>query len=71
MKSKVIELTDEQKSDEGLISGCVAGAIQKEDYINKIKSVGFEIKILGEDKDLSKRQYQWINLESLKIEAVK
>ncbi len=65
------ELTDEQKSNEELISGCVAGAIQKEDYINMIKKVGFGVKILGEDKEISKRQYQGINLESLKIEAVK
>lgn len=65
------ELTDEQKSDEGLISGCVAGAVQKEDYINKIKNAGFDLKILSEDKEISKRQYQGINLESLKIEAVK
>lgn len=65
------ELTEEQKSDEGLISGCVAGAVQKEDYINIIKNVGFNVKILGEDKDISKRQYQGINLESLKIEAIK
>lgn len=65
------ELTEEQKNDEGLISGCVAGAVQKEDYIDMIKKAGFGVKILDEDKDISKRQYQGINLESLKIEAVK
>lgn len=65
------ELTEEQKNNEKLISCCVAGAVQKEDYINIIKKVGFDVKILGEDKDISKRQYQGINLESLKIEAVK
>ncbi|MBD3253371.1 arsenite methyltransferase [Candidatus Pacearchaeota archaeon] len=65
------ELTEEQKREEGLISGCVAGAVQKENYINMIKKAGFEIKILSEDKEISKRQYQGISLESLKIEAVK
>ncbi|MBU1136105.1 MAG: arsenite methyltransferase [Nanoarchaeota archaeon] len=65
------ELTDEQKQNEELISGCVAGAIQKEDYISIMKRVGFEVRILGEDKEISKRQYQGINLESLKIEAIK
>jgi len=65
------ELTKEQKSDEGLLTGCVAGALQKEDYINKIKRAGFEVKILGEDKDISKRQYEGISLESLKIESTK
>ena len=65
------QLTDEQKQNEELISGCVAGAIQKEDYISIMKRVGFEVRILGEDKEISKRQYQGINLESLKIEAIK
>lgn len=65
------ELTDEQKRDEVLLTGCVAGALQKEDYLNKIKNAGFEVKILSEDKDISKRQYEGIALESLKIEATK
>ncbi len=65
------ELTEEQKKDEGLLTGCVAGALQKEDYLNKIKSAGFEFSILNEDKDISKRQYEGIPLESLKIEIIK
>jgi len=65
------ELTEEQKSDEGLLTGCVAGALQKEEYLKKIKNAGFKVKILGEDKDISKRQYNKIHLESLKIEAIK
>lgn len=65
------ELTKEQKNNERLLTGCVAGALQKAEYIQKIKNVGFQVKILGEDKDISKRQYSGINLESLKIEAIK
>jgi len=65
------ELTKKQKEDKDLISGCVAGALQKEDYANLIEKAGFRIKILGEDKDISKRQYQGIALESLKVEATK
>jgi len=65
------ELTKEQKKDEGLLTGCVAGALQKEDYINKMKRAGFEVKILSEDIDISKRQYEGIALESLKVEAIK
>jgi len=65
------KLIKEQKEDENLISGCVAGALQKEDYINLIERVGLKIRILGEDKDISKRQYGGIALESLKIEATK
>ena len=65
------ELTKEQKQDKELISGCVSGALQKEDYINKIKMAGFDVRILGEDKEISKRQYEGIPLESLKVEATK
>jgi arsenite methyltransferase len=65
------ELIREQKQDKELISGCVAGALQKEDYLGKIKNAGFKVKIIGEDKSISKRQYSGINLESLKIEGIK
>ena len=65
------ELTKEQKNDERLLTGCVAGALQKEDYIRKMKNAGFKIKILGEDKGISKTQYNGVALESLKIEARK
>jgi arsenite methyltransferase len=65
------ELTDEQKSSDELMVGCVSGALQKEDYISKIEKAGFKVNILGEDTDISKRQYTGIALESLKIEAIK
>ncbi len=65
------ELSEEQKNDKDLITGCVGGALQRNDYLNKIKNAGFKVKILGEDEDISKRQYDGILLESLKIEAYK
>jgi arsenite methyltransferase len=65
------ELDEKQKNDKELISGCVAGALLKQDYLNKIKQSGFEVKILSEDKEISERQYQGIALESLKLEATK
>ena len=65
------KLSDKQKNNKDLISGCVAGALQKEDYLKIIKDSGFKVNILGEDKDISKRQYQSIALESLKLEAIK
>ena len=65
------ELTKEQKNNPDLLSGCVAGALQKEDYIKIIKKVGFKVNILSEDKEISKKQYNGIALESLKVEAVK
>jgi ubiquinone/menaquinone biosynthesis C-methylase UbiE len=65
------KLTEKQKKDEGLLTGCVAGALQKEDYLNIVKRAGFKVKVLGEDKDISKRQYEGIALESLKLELTK
>lgn len=65
------ELPPEQRSNEELIVGCVAGALLKNDYIKLIKKAGFHVKILSENKDISKQQYKSIPLESLMIEAVK
>ncbi len=65
------ELTSDQKNDPELIAGCVGGALLKDKYINIMKSVGLNVKILSEDKDISERQYNGINLESIKIEASK
>jgi len=65
------KLSYKQKNNPDLLSGCVAGALLKEDYLNIIKKAGFDIKILGEDKDISKTQYKGIELESLKVELIK
>jgi arsenite methyltransferase len=65
------ELSDEQKKNVELLSGCVAGALLKDDYLRKIEMAGFEVKILSEDKEISERQYQGIVLESLKLAATK
>jgi SAM-dependent methyltransferase len=65
------KLTEDQKKDEGLLTACVAGALQKEEYIKKMKNVGFNVKILNEDLEISERQYSGLPIESLKLEAVK
>lgn len=65
------ELTQEQRYDKELIAGCVGGAILKDEYIKLIQNAGFKVKVLAEDKKISKRQYNGIKLESLKIEARK
>ena len=65
------KLTEEQLNDEDLLSGCVAGALQKQDYLGKIEQAGFRLKIIGEDKEISKMQYNDLALESIKIEATK
>jgi hypothetical protein len=43
----------------------------KKDYKEKIKNVGFRVRILSEDKKISKAQYNDIALESIKVEAIK
>ena len=65
------ELSDKQKSDGELLCGCVAGALLKDDYIHEIEKAGFEVKVLGEDAEISERQYNGIALESLKLAAKK
>ncbi|HRY82254.1 MAG TPA: arsenite methyltransferase [Candidatus Moranbacteria bacterium] len=65
------ELPEEIKNNKDLLSGCVAGALLKDNYISKMKKAGFEIEVLSEDKDISKKQYSNMPLESLKIKAVK
>ena len=65
------ELTEEQKNDEDLVAGCVGGALLKEDYLKIIRDAGLNYRIISEDKEISKIQYQGIPLESLHIEASK
>ncbi|MCX6763893.1 MAG: arsenite methyltransferase [Candidatus Moranbacteria bacterium] len=65
------ELPEEIKNNPVLLSGCVAGAIMKDYYIAKMEKAGFAVEVLSEDKDISKKQYQSMPLESLKVKAVK
>ncbi len=65
------ELSTEQKNDKDLLTGCVAGALLKDDYLDKIKKAGFDIRILSENKEISKQQYQGIALESIMVELIK
>jgi len=64
------ELTAEQRNDTALLTGCVAGALMKDEYIGKLETAGFEVRILNEDTKISKIQYNGMALESIKIEAV-
>lgn len=65
------DISDEIKNNEELLGGCVGGALLRDDYIEIVKAAGFKVNILSEDKDISKRQYNGIPLESLKIEVIK
>jgi Methylase involved in ubiquinone/menaquinone biosynthesis len=65
------ELTEEERNNEELICACVGGALLREDYLNKIREAGFSINIIGEDVEISERQYSGYPLESLKLELFK
>lgn len=65
------ELAPEKRADPELLCGCVGGAILKDDYLSKLRSAGFDVSILDEDRDISKTQYKGINLMSLKFKASK
>jgi len=65
------DISEDIKNNEELLGGCVGGALLRDEYIKIVESAGFKIKILSEDKEISKRQYNGIPLESLKIEATK
>lgn len=65
------ELPEEKRRDERLLCGCVGGAILKDDYISIAREAGFEVEVLGEDKEISKEQYKGVDLESLKLKLVK
>lgn len=65
------ELTPEQREDEELIASCVGGALMRNDYLAIVGKAGLELKILGENKDISKKQYQGLPLESLSLEISK
>ena len=65
------ELTPEQRNDPELIAGCIGGAVMREEYLDYMKSVGFEVRILSEDSEISERQYNGLKLESIYVEARK
>lgn len=64
------ELSEAQRNDETLIAGCIGGALLKKDYLETIKKAGLKARIVHEDKEISKTQYNGIALESLKLEVV-
>ncbi len=63
------DLPEELKDDSGLLAGCIAGAVLKEEYLKLLKKAGFSLEILNEDLDISKRQYGDLPVESLKLKA--
>lgn len=65
------ELTEEQRNNKKLISGCVAGALLRDDYLSKIREAGFAVRVLYENTGISKQQYNGMPLESIMVELTK
>ena len=65
------ELSPEQREDENLVATCVGGALLKDKYLNLVRQAGFKVEIISENKEISKTQYQGINLESLSLKLLK
>ena len=65
------ELSESQRNNEELIAGCVGGAVLKDKYIDTIKEANLKVNILNENKEISKKQYQGLPLESMSLEISK
>ena len=63
------DLPEDLKNDSGLLAGCVAGAVLKEEYLGLLKKAGFSVEIVAEDSDISKWQYGGLPVESLKLKV--
>ena len=65
------DLSEEQRNDVELVVGCVGGAMLKNKYIETIEQAGLKVTILNENKEISKKQYRGLPLESLSLEISK
>lgn len=61
-------LASDQKRDPKLLCACVSGAMLKNDYLGELKTVGFDVEIVGEDRTINKI---WFNDDSLPIASLK
>ncbi len=62
------ELAPEQKTDDKLLCACVAGALLKGDYLDVLRNAGFEVVIVGEDREINKK---WFGNDLLPIVSLK
>lgn len=65
------ELSEEQKADEDIISGCVAGAVSKDEYLQMMEDAGFSIQEISENEEIGNEFYRGLPVASLHIRAVK
>ncbi len=61
-------LTKEQRLDPQLLSACIAGALLKDDYLNKMKKAGFTIHVVGQDTTICQK---WFGHNNLPIASLK
>jgi arsenite methyltransferase len=61
-------LNEKQKNDSRLLCACVSGALLKEEYLKMLKSVGFDVTIIDEDKKINKK---WFGSNELPISSLK
>ncbi len=62
------KLTEKQKKDKTLLCACVSGAILKDEYLSILKNAGFDVTIIGEDKEINKK---WFGSKELPISSLK
>jgi arsenite methyltransferase len=65
------QLTEAQRNDQDLITGCVGGAILKRDYLNLMTKAGLLVETVSENKGVDKKQHKGLPVVSLKIAARK
>ncbi|MGM5484666.1 MAG: arsenite methyltransferase [Nanobdellota archaeon] len=63
------ELSEEQRNDPDLITGCVGNAVMRDEFLSLVKEAGFAIESVSDDKDISEKQYNGLPVESIKITA--
>lgn len=61
-------LSPEQKNNSQLLCACVSGALPKADYLDKLDKAGFDVEIVDEDREISKK---WFGNDSLPIASLK
>jgi len=65
------DLSEEQRNDEELLTGCVAGALPIETYLHMLQGAGFRVEHRSEDRGIADRQYRGLPVSSLKVMALK
>jgi len=60
-------LAEEQKNNRELLCACVSGAILKDEYIKILSDLGFDVKVIEEDTEISQK---WFGSDEYPIESM-